>query len=181
MRARLASPHFRVKQGRAVPMPITRASLVQCRLSTRVEVPAATPPPSPMIVFVTTAPFAYTHEKVLGADPALRIEMWPYARLETTKVFPRATYILTDHDRLAVPVGRWAHAACERMRADGSIALNDPVRVLTRAGLLRALYLAGINGFNAYRVEERVRPERWPVFLRCEGDHLGPISGLLHG
>lgn len=134
-----------------------------------------------MIVFVTTAPYAYTHKKVLDADPALRVEMWPYARIETTEAFPRATYILTDHDRLAVLVGRWAHAACDRMRAQGSIVLNDPVRVLTRAGLLRALYLAGVNGFNAYRVEERVQPERWPVFLRCEGDHLGPITGLLHG
>jgi hypothetical protein len=134
-----------------------------------------------MIVFVTTAPYAYTHEKVLGAAPATLIEMWPYARLEATEVFPRAVYILTDHDRLPALAGRWAHAACDRMRAQGSIVLNDPVRVLTRAGLLRALHTAGINRFNAYRAEERVKPERWPVFLRCEGDHLGPISGLLHG
>src|SRR5262249_6383707 len=39
----------------------------------------------------------------------------------------------------------------------------------------------GFNSYNAYRADEERRPERWPVFLRCEGDHQGPISELLHG
>jgi hypothetical protein len=50
----------------------------------------------------------------------------------------------------------------------------------SRFGLLRRLYLAGANAFNAYRVEEGVKPERWPVFLRTEGTHLGPATELIH-
>jgi hypothetical protein len=52
--------------------------------------------------------------------------------------------------------------------------------VLSRYGLLRRLFLAGVNRFNVYRVEEGIIPERWPVFLRCEGDHNGPMTSLLH-
>jgi len=50
---------------------------------------------------------------------------------------------------------------------------------MSRAGLLRALHDAGLNQFNAYRVEENIRPERWPVFIRTEGSHTAPVSGLL--
>jgi hypothetical protein len=35
--------------------------------------------------------------------------------------------------------------------------------------------------FDAYRVDELTEPRRWPVFLRAEGDHKAPVSGLLHG
>jgi hypothetical protein len=66
------------------------------------------------------------------------------------------------------------------LRSRGITVLNDPARVASRYGLLRKLYRAGINRFNAYRVEEAVLPERWPVFLRCEGEHEGPRSGLIH-
>ncbi len=59
--------------------------------------------------------------------------------------------------------------------------LNDPARVASRYGLLRKLYRAGINRFDAHRVEDAVMPERWPVFLRCEGEHEGPKSGLIPG
>jgi hypothetical protein len=59
-------------------------------------------------------------------------------------------------------------------------ALNDPAKSRSRAGLLRSLNSAGINSFNAYRIEEGREPERWPVFLRTEGSHSYPTSDLLH-
>ena len=83
-------------------------------------------------------------------------------------------------DRLSLWQLRFAALAFRRMRDRGLRVLNDPARAISRWGLLRSLHLAGINYFNAYRVEESVRPRRWPVFLRAEGAHLGPISDLLH-
>jgi hypothetical protein len=58
--------------------------------------------------------------------------------------------------------------------------LNDPAQALGRFGLLRALHRKGINGFDAYRVDSLETPARWPVFLRLEGNHSAPVSGLLH-
>ena len=57
--------------------------------------------------------------------------------------------------------------------------LNDPARFLGRFGLLRALNDAGINDFNVYRADDLPKPSKWPVFLRLEGNHAAPVSGLL--
>lgn len=61
----------------------------------------------------------------------------------------------------------------------GIRALNDPALFLGRYGLLRGLCRAGLNSFNAYRVDSGERPSKWPVFLRLEGNHSSPVSGLL--
>ena len=37
-----------------------------------------------------------------------------------------------------------------------------------------------MNDFDAYSVESLDRPKSWPVFLRLEGDHQRPLSGLLN-
>ena len=71
-----------------------------------------------------------------------------------------------------------AAALFRQLQAQGLRVLNDPTKFLSRSGLLRALYLKRINGFNAYRVEEGRVPERWPVFLRTQGDHTGPRPAL---
>jgi hypothetical protein len=57
--------------------------------------------------------------------------------------------------------------------------LNDPARVRTRFALLRALHEAGVNDFNVYRVDEGVKPSRYPVFLRRAAGHGKPLSELL--
>lgn len=132
-----------------------------------------------MIVFVHTTEHSYTHKPVVDAKKPVRVEVVTYETLLAAKHAPRATFVFTDMDRLSLWQLRLAALICRRMRAQGLRVLNDPARVLSRWGLLRSLHAAGINGFNAYRVEESVRPRRWPVFLRAEGAHLGPISGLL--
>jgi hypothetical protein len=133
-----------------------------------------------MIVFVHTAEHSYTHKPVVEAAAPVRVEVVTYDTLLSAKAVPRATYVFTDMDRLSLWQLRLAALMFRKLRDRGLRALNDPARVLSRWGLLRSLHLAGINDFNAYRVEESVRPRRWPVFLRAEGAHLGPISGLLH-
>jgi hypothetical protein len=133
-----------------------------------------------MIVFVLTAEHAYTHKVLLGPDIPVRVRLFTYAELLRAETIPRATYVFTDMDRLSLWDLRIAAFAYRRLRGHGCRVLNDPARVTSRWGLLRRLHLAGINNFNAYRAEESVRPRRWPVFLRTEGDHLGPLSDLLH-
>jgi hypothetical protein len=133
-----------------------------------------------MIVFVSTAEHSYTHKPVAELEGPVRVAQTTYRDLLPATSLPRATYVFTDLDRLSLWELRLAGLTFRKMREQGLRVLNNPARVLSRWGLLRALRLAGINDFDAYRVEERLRPRRWPVFLRAEGAHLGPISGLLH-
>jgi hypothetical protein len=132
-----------------------------------------------MIVFVSTAEHAYTHKVLLETDIPVRIGLLSYGEFLRAKAGPRATYVFTDMDRLSLWDLRLAGLAFRRLRDQGVAVLNDPARAATRYGLLRRLYLAGINEFNAYRVEEGVKPKRWPVFLRAEGAHLGPMTDLI--
>ena len=61
----------------------------------------------------------------------------------------------------------------------GLVCLNDPARVMSRFELLRSLHEEGINPFNAYRADARPRPQRFPVFVRREFDHRGPLTDLI--
>lgn len=92
---------------------------------------------------------------------------------------PNAAYIFTDLDRL--PSWRLHEAALHfrRLKERGIKVLNDPARFLGRFGLLRALNDAGINDFNVYRADDFKKPAKWPVFLRLEGNHAAPVSGLI--
>jgi hypothetical protein len=92
---------------------------------------------------------------------------------------PASTYIFTDFERL--PPWRLFEAAIlfRDLKKRGLKVLNNPAAAKSRYGTLRKLFRSGINQFNAYRVEEMVTPRRWPVFLRMEGDHAKPVSGLV--
>ncbi len=132
-----------------------------------------------MIVFLVSASHTYTLNAVKAAATDFRVDTMSYADFFAAKAPPRATYIFSDLDRLAMWELRVSASMYRQLRDQGVRVLNDPARVASRHGLLRQLHRAGINRFNAYRVEEGVRPTQWPVFLRAEGDHLGPISRLL--
>ena len=60
----------------------------------------------------------------------------------------------------------------------GYRAINDPARMLNRRSLLRALNTERINDFNAYSVTEKLKPTRFPVFLRREHDHGQPLTDV---
>jgi len=135
-----------------------------------------------MILVVTTKEHRYTHA-ALEREAAPRVRVISYDELLSRGRPYRATYIFTDLDRL--PAWRVQKAAIRyrELRAAGLRALNDPARVLGRFGLLRGLHRSGFNRFNAYRLDELAEladPPRWPVFLRMEGDHKAPVSGLLN-
>jgi hypothetical protein len=132
-----------------------------------------------MIVFLTTPSFTKMHEALLAPDAGIEVRVMDYRQLLDAKTLPQATYVFTDLDRLPLYGLQLAAQSYRNMRQSGLNVLNDPARVLSRYGLLRRLHDAGFNGFNAYRVEDDRMPERWPAFLRCEGDHVGPIPDLL--
>jgi hypothetical protein len=133
-----------------------------------------------MIVFVLTAEHSYTHQAVVTASSGVKVDLLTYDQVPTLRATPRATYVFTDLDRLPTGTLKSAARLYQQLRTLGLRVLNDPARVLSRWGLLRRLFLQGVNEFNAYRVEEGVSPTRWPVFLRTEGDHAGPRTELFH-
>jgi hypothetical protein len=133
-----------------------------------------------MILVVTTAEHPYTHSAVVEERDTADIRIVSWDEVLTSSPAPKATYILTDFDRLPDWKLRKAALFFRHLRREGHRVFNDPARVASRQGLLRRLHRAGINGFNAYRVEEVVQPARWPVFLRSDGNHGNMLTGLIH-
>lgn len=132
-----------------------------------------------MIVFLTTARHAYTHEEVVQSAADIQVRLATYETVLREGKLPIASYVFTDLDRLSPADLRQAAQLYRTMRAAGLRVLNDPARFRTRSGLLRLLHDVGINSFNAYRIEENIKPRRWPVFVRAEGEHDYPVSDLL--
>jgi hypothetical protein len=133
-----------------------------------------------VIVFVVTAEHPYTVQEIAKESPGPKIQVTTYDELFRLGRVPLATYIFTDIDRLPLWRVRQAAMIYRQLREGGARVLNDPARAPSRFGLLRRLYQLGINSFNAYRVEEGLIPNSWPVFLRSEGGHDAPLTGLMH-
>jgi hypothetical protein len=133
-----------------------------------------------MIVFVQSAEHSYTHRTLVNAASGVKVAFLAYDMIPNLRSEPRASYVFTDLDRLSSEKLKMAAMFYQKLRKKGFRVLNNPTRVLSRWGLLRRLFLMGVNGFNAYHVEEGVTPTRWPVFLRTEGDHVGPLPQLFY-
>lgn len=132
-----------------------------------------------LIVFLTTPNLEYTHREVANKAPGFSVRLGSYRTLLKQESTFRATYVFTDMDRLSLHHLHRVAAIYRLMKVAGLKVLNDPARSPSRYGLLRKLHEAGINDFNAYRAEERVKPTRWPVFVRTEGNHDRPLTDLL--
>ena len=133
-----------------------------------------------MIFIVTMANHRYTHKSLEKEEADLELRVISYSELfNYAGARPIATYVFTDFDRLAGLALDRAALLYRELRDQGSTVLNDPALALGRFGLLRALNRAGINMFDAYRVDSLEKPRSWPVFLRVEGDHGAPVSGLI--
>ena len=120
-----------------------------------------------------------THTRVAKDPGAPRIELLHYDHLFASRALAPAAYVFTDLDRLSPWDLELAAAAHRDLAAAGLPVLNDPARVRTRFALLRALHEAGLNDFNAYRLDEGLRPARYPVFLRRVAGHGLPLGDLL--
>jgi hypothetical protein len=132
-----------------------------------------------LIIFVTTENHRYTHATLDREDIAAKVMSYGEMQQQASKL-PVATYVFTDLDRLNNPQLHQVALYYRQLRELGLRVVTDPARVRSRFGLLRALNRAGINDFDAYRAEDLDKPKRWPVFIRAEGNHSAPASGLLH-
>jgi hypothetical protein len=132
-----------------------------------------------MIVFVTTRAHGYTHAPLVDCAGAPRVRVVAYEDFLAAAHAAHATYVFTDLDRLSIPDLRAAARRYRVLAAAGLRVLNDPARVRSRYGLLRALHRAGLNRFDVHRVESGDVPSRWPVFVRLDGTHEPPVTGLL--
>jgi hypothetical protein len=125
-----------------------------------------------VIIFLCDQAHAYTLGQLTAAPGkrahiAVRSYSWLFAQAR----LPGATYIFTDHERLADHELSAAARAFRIMRQAGLTVLNDPAMVRVRLDLLEELFRRGINDFTAYRAASRPQPRRFPVFLRKETDH----------
>jgi hypothetical protein len=105
-----------------------------------------------------------------------------YEDLFTTRLAPIGHYVFREFDRLR-PYERVVAdhiARAVKAAAPDALILNRPALVRERYPLLRALFDTGINSFDAVRLDEGRRPERYPVFLRREDEYFGAESELIH-
>jgi hypothetical protein len=133
-----------------------------------------------MIIFLTTSEHTYTLERV-REDTRSDVEIVPYEQVLSARQLPVGTYVFTDIDRLSLAMQLSAAKLFRRINGADNLckAINDPARVRSRYGLLRALYLHGQNAFNVYRIDEGINPQRFPVFIRFESAHDRVLSDLL--
>jgi len=132
-----------------------------------------------MIQFLHSRGHSYTVKEVKTACKAPAIRCVHYDALIRARSLPGGTYIFTDVDRLSFWDLEHASHLYLQMKNAGLRVLNNPAVVRTRYPLLRALRAAGLNDFNAYRVDEMDAVERYPVFVRKIHGHRAPLSDLL--
>ena len=132
-----------------------------------------------MITFLVAAGHRKTHRRLLTEPGGLRVAVRCYHEILAKRSTTQGTYIFTDFDRLDFWGLELAGEVFRVLTAAGARTLNDPARARQRYALLRGLHNAGINRFGVYRVEADEMPERYPVFLRNESAHEGPLSDLL--
>lgn len=100
-----------------------------------------------------------------------------YEDLPRMRRLPLGSYVFSDLERLSpeeLEAAARVRAALAEAGGPRIALLNHPTASLRRYELLRALEAAGINDFSVYHATEHRLPQRWPVFLRREDDHVGP-------
>jgi hypothetical protein len=110
-----------------------------------------------------------------------KVRIVPYEALSSIGRFAPGAFIFTDFDRLDPGRLSLAQRLYDAVGEQNPALprLNDPRRALQRFELLRALYAAGLNGFNVYRIPERHEIRHFPVFIRWGSDHRKPLTRLI--
>lgn len=131
-----------------------------------------------MIILFATRGFRHTHEPLKQRDE-FDFRVWPYSRLFRAHSLPVATYIFSDLDRLHWWDLEMAARSARHLRDAGMRVLNDPARASQRYHLLKRLYRECINEFSVWHAGERPPETAYPVFLRTESAHRGPLTDPL--
>jgi len=120
-------------------------------------------------------------KEVLGNSFTKRVQFISYDRFLKSEELRSGTYIFCGRDRLSP---RTAERAAEYWRELENSGLpvrlyNHPLKVMRRFELLRNLHDKHLQEWNVYRLTDQRWPTRYPVFLRRENSHMGPITGLI--
>ena len=111
-----------------------------------------------------------------------RVRVRFYEEIPVRGSVPAGTWIFGDLERLG-PGGReLATHLHDMLRASGAPMrlLNDPSCALDRFPLLSKLQADGVNRFRVFRAADRLPSDlAYPVFLRMERQHGGPLTSLL--
>ncbi len=135
-----------------------------------------------MITFITTHRHRYTVQSLCdGGNPLCpSCAVMSYDDLFCARDLAPGAYVFCDLERLSDFELR---AAAEIFRlaskAPNLRLYNDPAKVKTRFGLLRSLFEAGVNQFDAYPADGHPRPKSFPVFVRESATHREPLTPLL--
>ncbi|MES2461185.1 MAG: hypothetical protein V4671_11440, partial [Armatimonadota bacterium] len=135
-----------------------------------------------VIIVVVSYRYANTIQDYLdtwGTVLRSRIKIVYYEDLFYRHSFPRGAYIFTDLERLSERQLQHADSVRAYLEGQGLPVLNRPGAVLRRYELLQMLHNEEINPFRALRLQEVDDSLRYPVFLRREDDHKGPVSSLI--
>lgn len=117
-----------------------------------------------------------------GGELSDRVRILTYEDIVAHREIPLGTYIFAAIDQLS-PTETEIALQCwqELSRASRDIRLiNHPTEVLGRYQLLETCFERGRNTFRVRRASEFCRRQRFPVFVRPEGEHGGSLTGLLH-
>jgi hypothetical protein len=132
-----------------------------------------------VITFLVSRGHEYTHRTLSKWADGPPVSVLSYDRLFRRRFLREAVYVFTDFDRLNHWELHLAATAFNAISASGWQPLNNPAQVRQRYALLRRLQEAGINDFGVYRVETGEMPQKYPVFLRNENGHTGPLTELI--
>ncbi len=137
-----------------------------------------------MIRYVVTERFSTTIRALvagLGSDARGLIDFFTYEELFLEGGGPLGHYIFTDFDRLSrYETDSAAAFALALQSADPRVRiLNHPLSACERLPLLRRLHRAGLNDFDAVRLDDGSRPARFPVFIRAEDGYGRPDTAVL--
>lgn len=131
-----------------------------------------------MIIALTTPAHAYTFKVVRTLIPNFRT--MAYATALHARRLPAATYLFCDVDRLSYWELELAARLYRCLQSSGVRVLNDPARVRQRYALLRELKDRGLNSFDVWLPDHGQTPDKFPVFLRTQSAHRGPLTDLIH-
>ena len=136
-----------------------------------------------MIHFVVPEPQAFSIREYLavwGESISSRMQVTFYHDLPNLTTATPGTWVFAALDQIS-PVMRALTASIRiQLGERGARVLNDPSSTLVRFPLLQALHHRGLNDFRATRATDSIGELRYPVFLRDERSHGGPLSALLN-
>jgi hypothetical protein len=138
-----------------------------------------------VIFFVAPTDETWKMENYLqqyGANLLNRIMLITYDDIALGKPLPIGTYIVSAIDRLFPCEKEIAARYCRELSsASSSITLlNNPGQVLCRYELLKKCFALKRNSFRVFRAHEFHRCQKFPVFIRPEGEHTGSLTRLLY-